>query len=56
MINLLDKENLVEPVFNSIAEAVKERCQEKYNGELNVVIVKMDGTVLNTNHEVSFKN
>jgi cobalt-precorrin-5B (C1)-methyltransferase len=56
MMNLLDNENLVEPVFNSIADAVKERCQEKYNGELNVVIVKMDGTVLNTNHEVSFKS
>jgi cobalt-precorrin-5B (C1)-methyltransferase len=56
MIDLLDEVNLVETVFNSIAEAVKERCQDKYHGELDVVIVKMDGTVLNSNHSVSFKN
>ncbi len=55
MIDLLDKVNLIEPVFNSIAEAVKERCLEKYHGELDVVIVKMDGTVLNTNHHVCIK-
>ena len=56
MIDLLDEVNLVETVFNSIAEAVKERCQYKYQEELDVVIVKMDGTVLNSNHHVSFKN
>ncbi len=56
MINLLDEVNLVITVFNSIAEAVKDRCQDKYHGLLDVVIVKMDGTVLNSNHSVSFKN
>jgi cobalt-precorrin-5B (C1)-methyltransferase len=56
MIDLLDKVNLIETVFNSIAKAVNERCQDKYHGELDVVIVKMDGTVLNSNHHVSFKN
>ncbi len=56
MINLLETENIVETVFNSIAEAVKERCHHKYQGKLDVIIVKMDGTVLNTNYHVSLKN
>ncbi len=56
MIDLLDEVNLVESVFNSIADTVKERCQDKYHGILDVVIVRMDGTVLNSNHSISFKN
>lgn len=56
MIELLDGADLVESVFNSIGQSIKERCQEKYKGELDVVIVKMDGTVLNSNHNVLLAN
>lgn len=50
MINILEEANLVESVFNNISDAIKEKCQEKYHGAIDVIIVKMDGTVLNTNH------
>lgn len=52
MINLLNEENLVKPVFNSIATSIKELCQDKYGMNFDVVIVQMDGTVLNQNHEI----
>jgi cobalt-precorrin-5B (C1)-methyltransferase len=52
MIKFLDKENLTEAVFNSIARAIKERCQERFNILPEVLILKMDGTVLNNNHQV----
>lgn len=55
MMDILDGENLLQAVFNSIAHSLKERCQERYPGELDVVIVKMDGTVLNSNHRVTLR-
>ncbi len=50
MIDILDNENLVKAVFNSIALAIKDRCQERYDMKFDVVIAKMDGSVLNSNH------
>ncbi len=55
MIDLLDEENLVYPVFNSIAKAIKDLCHEKYDIEFDVVIVRMDGTILNQNHDIEIK-
>lgn len=52
MIKILEKEKLTESVFNSIAHAVKDRCQERFNITPEVLILKMDGTVLNKNHDV----
>jgi cobalt-precorrin-5B (C1)-methyltransferase len=52
MINLLEDKDLLEPVFNSIAMAIKERCQERFSLQPEVLILKMDGTVLNSNHKV----
>jgi len=52
MIGLLERENMVKPVFNSIAQAIEKRCQERFDVCVDVVIVKMDGTVLNSNHQV----
>ena len=51
MMEILEKENLINKTFNSIAQSIKERCQEIYTGKLDVIIVKMDGTVLNSNHK-----
>lgn len=55
MMTILDGENLLEETFNSIARSVKERSQELFPGDLDVVIVKMDGTVLNSNHQAKLK-
>jgi len=52
MMVILEGKGLLEETFNSIAQSVKERSQELFPGELDVVIVKMDGTILNTNHQV----
>lgn len=55
MMDILDGEKVLQKIFNSIAHSIKERCQERYHGDLDVVIVKMDGTVLNSNHHVSLR-
>lgn len=55
MIQILEEKNISEPVFNSIAAAIKERCQERFQIEPEVLILKMDGTVLNTNYKVKLK-
>jgi len=47
MLDVLEAENLTVDVFNRIADAIRDRCQERYKMDFNVVIVKMDGTVLN---------
>jgi len=47
MIDLLQNENLVADVFHNIAHAIKEKCQDRYPLEMEVIVVRMDGTVLN---------
>ncbi|MCE5214412.1 MAG: cobalt-precorrin-5B (C(1))-methyltransferase CbiD [Methanobacterium sp.] len=56
MMDILEEEKILKETFNSIAHAIKERSSEKYPGMLDVVIVKMDGSVLNSNHQVKFKD
>ena len=53
MINLLEKKNLVQPVFNSIAERVINICSERFKIDFDVIIVNMEGKVLNNNHQTS---
>ena len=48
MMAILKEENLLKETFTSIASSIKERCQEIFPGKLDVIIVKMDGTVLNS--------
>ncbi|HEY0196860.1 MAG TPA: cobalt-precorrin-5B (C(1))-methyltransferase CbiD [Methanobacterium sp.] len=55
MMTILEEKNLLKETFNSIARSIKERSQELFPGELEVVIVKMDGTVLNSNHQVEIR-
>ncbi|MEG3224665.1 MAG: cobalamin biosynthesis protein CbiD [Methanobacteriales archaeon Met13] len=52
MTSILEENNLSFAVFNKIASSIKERCRERFNMEFEAVIVKMDGTVLNSNHSV----
>lgn len=56
MMEILIEEDLLNKTFNSIARSIKERCQEIYPGKLDVIIVKMDGTVLNSNQKVKLNN
>ena len=51
MINLLEKENLVQGVFNSIAKRVNYICSERFKIDFDVIIVDMKGQVLNNNHK-----
>lgn len=47
MIDILDKENLTFNIFSRIGEAVKEKCQQRAEIEFDVIIVKMDGKIIN---------
>jgi cobalt-precorrin-5B (C1)-methyltransferase len=55
MMDILEREGLLEKVFNSIALAIQERCQDRFDLMPEVLILKMDGTLLNTNHCVKLK-
>lgn len=50
MIGILDKECLTTDVFNEIARAIKNRCEKKYGIDFDVIIVNMDGTILNNTY------
>ncbi|MDD1773943.1 MAG: cobalt-precorrin-5B (C(1))-methyltransferase CbiD [Methanobacterium sp.] len=52
MMVILEEKALLEETFNSIARSIKERCQDRFTGNLDVIIVKMDGTILNSNHQL----
>ncbi|MCK9150866.1 cobalt-precorrin-5B (C(1))-methyltransferase CbiD [Methanobacterium alcaliphilum] len=46
MIDILSEYGLQDKVFKSIAHSIKEQCQVKYPLDIDVIIVRMDGTVL----------
>lgn len=50
IIEILKKVDLDVPVLNSIATAIKERVKDRFNIELNVIIVDMEANILNTNY------
>ncbi len=47
VIKILDKENITTEVFELISDKIIELCELKFNIKFNVIIVKMDGEVLN---------
>ena len=51
MLDILDENNLHQEVCNNIALAIKERCINKFNLDLNVILVDMEGNYLNDNFE-----
>lgn len=50
IISILEKKEIHIEVLNSIADAIKIKCQDKFNLELNVIFVDMEGNILNTNY------
>jgi len=56
MINLLENHNLVQPVFNSIAERINNLCTERFKIDFDTIIVNMNGDVLNNNFKTTLKS
>jgi cobalt-precorrin-5B (C1)-methyltransferase len=52
MISILREEDLALDVFNSISTAIRNRVLGVYGIKLEVLIMEMDGTILNNNHQV----
>lgn len=51
MLDILDEKDLHLDVCNSIALAIKERCMQRFELDLNVILVDMEGNYLNDNFE-----
>jgi cobalt-precorrin-5B (C1)-methyltransferase len=51
MMDILDELNVSVDVSNSIADAIHERCCQRFDLDLNVVLVDMEGNYLNDNME-----
>ena len=49
MLDILSEINLQKEVANSIATAIKERCMQRFELELDVFLVDMEGNYLNDN-------
>jgi cobalt-precorrin-5B (C1)-methyltransferase len=49
MIKILDENDLVQKVFNSIAQQIKDICSYRFKIDFDVIIVNMAGDVLNNN-------
>lgn len=47
MIDILDTREMTKGVFNLIAAAVKEKCTQRANIDFEVIIVRMNGEILN---------
>ena len=50
MMSILDEVNCSVEVSNSIASAIAERCMQRFELDLNVILVDMEGNYLNDNH------
>lgn len=49
MLEILNKNNLQLKVCNSISKAIHERCRDRFDLDVNVVLSDMDGNFLNDN-------
>ena len=49
MMNILDEMNISVEVSNSIASAIHDRCMQRFDLDLNVILVDMEGNYLNDN-------
>ena len=50
IIDILKKENIDEIVINNIAKSIKIKCLDRFNLDLNVILVDMEGNILNSNY------
>ena len=49
MMGILNELNVSVEVSNSIAQAIHDRCMQRFDIDLNVILVDMEGTFLNDN-------
>ena len=56
MMDILNEINLSVEVSNSIAQAIRDRCKQRFDLDLNVILVDMEGNYLNDNMEIITKN
>ncbi|MBV1728977.1 MAG: cobalt-precorrin-5B (C(1))-methyltransferase CbiD, partial [Methanobacterium sp.] len=47
MIDLLNKECILDEVFQSISQSIKDKIQDRFPLKVEVIMVRMDGTILN---------
>ena len=53
MMDILDDIGLSVEVSNSIASAIHERCMQRFDLDLNVILVDMEGNYLNSNMQLN---
>ena len=49
MMDILNELDVSVEVSNSIADAIKDRCKQRFDLDLNVFLVDMEGNFLNDN-------
>ena len=49
MMDILNELNISVEVSNSIADAIRDRCMQRFDLDLNVILVDMEGNYLNDN-------
>ena len=52
MMSILDELDVSFEVSNSIAKAIKDRCKQRFDFDLNVMLVDMEGNYLNNNYTI----
>lgn len=52
MMDILNEIGLSVEVSNSIADAIHERCMQRFDLDLNVILVDMEGNYLNNNMDI----
>ena len=53
MMDILNEIGISVEVSNSIAQAIRDRCKQRFDLDLNVILVDMEGNYLNDNMEIS---
>ncbi|MBX7075689.1 MAG: cobalt-precorrin-5B (C(1))-methyltransferase CbiD [Methanobacteriaceae archaeon] len=51
ILDILKEEKLDIIVLNSIANAIKDKCLDKFDLKLDVMLIDMNGNILNNNHD-----
>ena len=52
MMEILNELGISVDVSNSIADAIRERCKQRFDLDLNVILVDMEGNYLNDNFDI----
>ena len=52
MMDILNELGISVEVSNSIAEAIRDRCMQRFDLDLNVILVDMEGNYLNSNMNI----